>query len=92
MQNVYETFTSGVPWVASQLLGDREMNIRASRNNDHLLYWIAAVLLVTVFGIGVTAIIAWCASLVTFGQMVAVSLALVLTGTGTFFTVWQIRR
>jgi FtsH-binding integral membrane protein len=92
MQNVYETFTSGVPWVTSQLSGGREMNIRVSGNNDHLLHWIAAVLLVMGVALGVTAIVAWCASLVTFGQMVAVSLALVLTGTGTFFTVWQIRR
>jgi hypothetical protein len=60
-------------------------------NNDRLLYWIGATLLLTVFGLTETAIVAWCASLVTFGQLVAVSLTLVLTGTGTFFTFWQMR-
>jgi hypothetical protein len=92
LQNFYDTFTSGRPCVASQLLGDSEMNIPASRNNGHLLYWMAAALLLIVFGLGDTAIVAWWASLLTFGQLVAVSLALVLTATGAFLTVWQMRR
>ena len=92
LQNFYDTFTSGRPCVASQLLGDSEMNIPASRNNDHLLYWMAAALLLMVFGLGDTAIVAWWASVVTFGQLVAVALALALTATGAFLTIWQMRR
>jgi hypothetical protein len=91
LQNLYDTSTSGRPCVASQLLGDSEMNIPASRN-DYLLYWMAAALLLIVFGLGGTAIVAWWASLQTFGQLVAVSLALLLTATGAFLTVWQMRR
>jgi hypothetical protein len=68
------------------------MNIPAPRNNGNLLYWIAAALLLIVFGLGDTAIVAWWASLVTFGQLVAVSLSLVLTATGAFLTVWQMRQ
>jgi hypothetical protein len=68
------------------------MNIPVSRNNGPLLYWIAAALLLMVFGLGDTAIVAWWASRVTFGQLVAVSLSSVLTATGAFLTVWQMRR
>jgi hypothetical protein len=68
------------------------MNIPASRNSDHLLYWIAATLLFLFLGLEGSAMVARWASLVTFGQLVAVSLALVLTGTGAFLTFWQMRR
>jgi hypothetical protein len=68
------------------------MNLPTTRHPDHLLHWIAAILLIAGFGLGGSTIIAWCASLVTFGQMVAVTLAFVLTGVGLFFTVRHIRQ
>jgi hypothetical protein len=68
------------------------MNIPGSRNNDHLLYWIAATLLLMFLGLGGAAIVAWWASFLTLGQLVAVLLALVLTGAGGFLTVWQMQR
>lgn len=67
------------------------MNIPASRHNDRLLFWIATTLVFLVLGLTETAFIAWCASLVTFGQLVAVSITLVLTGTGALFTFWRLR-
>jgi hypothetical protein len=68
------------------------MNIPASRDKDHLLYWIAATLLLMSFILGDTAIIVWSASLVTFGQLVAAALAFVLIGIGVFFTAWEMRQ
>jgi hypothetical protein len=64
----------------------------ASRSDDHLLHWIAATLLLVGFGLGGTAIIAWCASLVTGWQLSAVLFSFVLVATGLCFTVWQMRR
>ena len=68
------------------------MNIPASRNNDDLLYWIAAILLLMGFGLGDAAIVAWSASLVTIWQLVAATISFVLIGGGMLFTVWQMRR
>ena len=68
------------------------MNISASGNNNHLLYWIAATLLLLSFVLGDTAIIGWSASLVTFGQLAAAALAFLLIGTGVLYTVWQMKR
>jgi hypothetical protein len=66
--------------------------ILASRNDDHLLQWIVAILLLVGFGLGDTAIIAWCASLVTVWQLGAVLFSFVLVAAGLCFTVWQMRR
>ena len=63
-----------------------------SRSDDHLLHWIAASLLLVGFGLGDTAIIAWCASLVTVWQLGAVLFSFVLVAAGLCFTVWQMRR
>jgi hypothetical protein len=64
----------------------------ASRSDDHLLHWIVAALLLVGFGLGDTAIIAWCASLVTEWQLGAVLCSFVLVAAGLYFTVWQMRR
>ena len=66
--------------------------ILASRSDDHLLHWIVAALLLVGFGLGDTAIIAWCASLVTAWQLGAVLFSFVLVAAGLCFTVWQMRR
>jgi hypothetical protein len=65
------------------------MNISASHNNDHLLLWVAATLLLTGFALGDTAIIAWCASLASLWQLAASALSYVLIAVGILFTVWQ---
>ena len=68
------------------------MNAPASQNNDHLLYWIAATLLLMGFGLGDTGIIAWCASLITFWQLAVFAFSFALIGVGALFTIWQMRR
>jgi hypothetical protein len=68
------------------------MIITASRNNDHLLSWIAGVLLLIGFGLVDAAIIASCASLLAFGQLIACAFSFALIGSGLLFTVWQMRR
>ena len=65
------------------------MIISASHNNDHLLHWVAAALLLTGFAIGDTAIIAWCASLANLWQLAAAALSYVLIAVDILFTVWQ---
>lgn len=64
----------------------------ASRSDDHLLHWIAAALLLVGFGLGDTAIIAWCVSLFTVWQFGAVLFSFVLVAAGLCFTIWQMRR
>jgi hypothetical protein len=68
------------------------MNIQDSRNHDRLLHGIAATLLLICFGFGDTAVIAWSASVASFGQLTAAAVALTLIGAGVLFTVWQMRR
>jgi hypothetical protein len=63
-----------------------------SRSDDHLLHWIVAALLLVGFSLGDTAIIAWCASLVTVWQLGAVLSSFGLVAAGLCFTVWQMRR
>jgi hypothetical protein len=65
------------------------MNISASRNNDHLLHWIATALFLTGIALIDTAIIAWCASLVTLWQLAASVFSYMLIAVGVLFTVWQ---
>jgi hypothetical protein len=65
------------------------MNISASRNNDHLLHWIAAALFLTGIALIDTAIIAWCASLVTLWQLAVYVFSYMLIAVGVLFTVWQ---
>jgi hypothetical protein len=68
------------------------MNITTSRDNDHLLYWIAALLLLIGVGLGDTVVIAWCASLVSVWQLAVSAFSFVLIGGGVLFTAWQMRR
>jgi hypothetical protein len=68
------------------------MNITESGDHDWLLYWAAAVFLLTGFAFGDAAIIALSASLVTFGQLFAFSFSFALIGWGLLFTIWQMRR
>jgi amino acid transporter len=65
------------------------MNFSASHNNDHLLLWVATTLLLMGFALGDTAIIAWCASLVSLWELTASALAYVLIAVGMLFTIWQ---
>jgi hypothetical protein len=62
------------------------------RKKDHLLYWIAAALLLIGFGLGDTAIVAWAASLATASQLAVLGLAFAVTATGVIFTFWEMRR
>ena len=71
---------------------ERQMFITDSRNNDHLLWWIAAALLVSGISLWDMAIVAWCASLVTLNQVIACVLSFALIGSGLLLTVWQMRR
>ena len=68
------------------------MDTPAVRNNDHLLYWIAAILLLVGFGLGDTGIIIWCASFITFGQLVVFAFSFALISVGALVTIWQMRR
>jgi hypothetical protein len=68
------------------------MLLTDSRNNDHLVCWIAIALLVISFTLGDAAIIAACASLITIGQLVACAVLFALVSSGLLFTVWQMRR
>ena len=68
------------------------MNIPASHNDGHLLSWLAAALLLIGFGLGDTAIVAWSASIITFWQLVAVTLSFGLIAMGILITFWQMRR
>jgi hypothetical protein len=74
------------------MLVEKEMNLSASVGKDRLLYWMAGVLLLITFGIVDAGVIAWCASLIDFGQLFAALVSLLLIETGLFFTVWQMRR
>ena len=67
------------------------MTVPASHNDDHLLYWIAAILVFMGFGLGNTGIIAWCASLITFWQLLVFAFSFALIGMGALFTIWQMR-
>jgi hypothetical protein len=73
-------------------VAEKEMNVQASHNNDHLLPWMAAILLLMGFGLGDTGIIAWCTSLITLGQLVVITSSFALIGMGMLFTIWQMRR
>jgi len=68
------------------------MNISESRNDNRLIYWIAAVLLFMSFGLGDVAVVVWSAALASVGQLAVAALAFVVTGVGLLFTVWQIGR
>jgi hypothetical protein len=74
------------------MLLEREMNIRASHNDGHLLNWLAAVLLLIGFGLGDATIVAWSASIITFWQLVAVTSSFGLIAMGILITFWQMRR
>ena len=67
------------------------MNVSASRNNDHLLQWIAAAMLLVGIVLVDTAITAWIASLVTLWQLAASVASYLLVAVGLLFTIWQIR-
>jgi hypothetical protein len=67
------------------------MNITASHNNDHLLQWMAAALLLTGCALAEAGIIAWCASFVTLWELGAIGFTYVLIAIGLLFTVWQMR-
>jgi hypothetical protein len=75
---------------------EEDMNIQASHgasnNDDRLVYWIGATLLLMYFGVGDAAIIAWSASLATVGQLATALVAFILTGMGLLYTVWLMRR
>ena len=68
------------------------MTTSIKSHDNHLLQWMAAAFLLLLFGFGDTAIVAVAASLVTFGQLAAVSAAFLLIAVGLIFTAWQIRR
>ena len=68
------------------------MKTSALRNDDHLLHWMGATLLLISFGLGDAAIIAWCASAIDFGELFAVVFSFLLIEAGLFYTVWQMRR
>lgn len=68
------------------------MIIVDSGKNDHLLCWMAAILLLMAFVLGDAAVIASCASLVTVAQLIGFAISFALIGSGLLFTVWQIRR
>jgi hypothetical protein len=85
LQHIYFSLLAG----HVLLLERRTMNISASPNNDHLLQWISATLLLTGFALGDAAIIAWCASLVTSWQLIAFVFSYLLIAIGVLFTVWQ---
>ena len=68
------------------------MNIQASRNEGHLLNWLAAVLLLIGFSLGDATIVAWSASLITFWQTVAVTVSFALIAMGILITFWQMSR
>jgi hypothetical protein len=68
------------------------MNISASRDDNHPIYWIAIVLLLMSFVLGDVAVVVWSAALATFGQLAVAALAFVATGLGLLFTLWQIGR
>src|SRR6266700_7126053 len=86
--DIYNTFTSVTLRVTSPYWREK-MNTSASRNNDHLLHWIATTLILIGFALGDTAIIVWCASLVTLWPMVVSIFSYVLIAMGVVFTVWQ---
>lgn len=64
------------------------MNITGSRNDHHLLYAIAAILLLVCCGLGDAAIVAWSAAVVSVGQVAAALLAFILIGAAMLVTVW----
>ena len=68
------------------------MTLLVPQKSDHLLYWITAALLLVSFGLADAAVVAWAASVVTIGQLLAVAFTFVLTGSGVVFTAWRMRR
>jgi hypothetical protein len=68
------------------------MNTSTEQSSNHLLHWIAAVLLISFFALSDTAVIAWSASLVSAGQLAAAGTAFVSLSAGVLFTVWQLKR
>lgn len=84
-------FTSDRHCVASQLW-EGQMNITASRSNNRMICWIASAFLVPGIGFGEAPIIVSRASVVTSGQLIAVALALALTGWGLVFAIWLMKR
>lgn len=74
------------------MLLEREMNIPALHSDDHLLNWLAAVLLLIGFGLGDATIVAWSASIITFWELVAVVFSFGLIAMGILITFWQMTR
>jgi len=72
--------------------GERNMVKQVSRERDHLLYWIVAVLLIVSVGLADAGIVALSASLVTFVQLAVFALTVALIDGGVFFTAWLMRR
>jgi hypothetical protein len=86
--NFYNRFTSGSRLVTSELL-ERRINMTALREPNHLVYWLAALLLLCGFGFGDLAVVAWSASLVGFWQLAGSALSFALIGAGVLFTAWR---
>ncbi len=63
------------------------MHIPFSRKNDAFLYWLAAALLLVSFFLADATVLAWSASIATFGQLTAIALAFALISLGALFTV-----
>jgi hypothetical protein len=68
------------------------MDTTVSRKNDHLLLWLAAILMLFGVGLGDMGIVALYASVVNRLQLLGFALSFTLIGGGVLFTVWQIRR
>jgi hypothetical protein len=68
------------------------MKTTVSRNNDQLLLWLAAILMLLGLGLGDMGIVALYASIVSRLQLLGFAFSFTMIGAGTLFTVWQIRR
>jgi hypothetical protein len=65
------------------------MIITDASDNTHLLCWIAGALVLTGLGLADAAVVASCASLVTFGQLIACAFSFALICRALPSTVWQ---
>jgi hypothetical protein len=71
---------------------EKKMETTVSRKNDHLLLWLAAILMLFGVGLGDVGIVALNASIVSSLQLLGFALSFTLIGVGALFSVWQIRR
>jgi hypothetical protein len=59
---------------------------------DKLLRWTGAIWLLTLFGLGDTAVIAWSSAWLNLEQIAAAGSAFVMMGAGLLVSVWGLRR